>query len=68
MKTIPGKEFVKILEKNGWKLLRINGSHHIYGKQNHIERITVPIHKNQNLKLGLLHHIMKIADISETEL
>jgi len=32
MKSASGKEFVKILEQNGWMLLRINGSHHIYGK------------------------------------
>jgi predicted RNA binding protein YcfA (HicA-like mRNA interferase family) len=34
MRYISGKEFAKILEQNGWKLLRINGSHHIYGKPN----------------------------------
>ena len=28
MRSISGKEFAKILEKNGWQLLRINGSHH----------------------------------------
>ena len=29
MKSISGKEFAKILEQNGWQLLRINGNHHI---------------------------------------
>jgi predicted RNA binding protein YcfA (HicA-like mRNA interferase family) len=32
MKTISGKEFCKLLEKKGWVLKRINGSHHIYTK------------------------------------
>lgn len=32
MKPISGKKFAKVLEQNGWKLLRIHGSHHIYGK------------------------------------
>jgi predicted RNA binding protein YcfA (HicA-like mRNA interferase family) len=32
MKSISGKEFAKVLEQNGWILLRIQGSHHIYGK------------------------------------
>jgi len=32
MKTLSGKELARKLEKNGWVLLRINGSHHIYGK------------------------------------
>jgi predicted RNA binding protein YcfA (HicA-like mRNA interferase family) len=34
MKSISGKEFAKILEKNSWQLLRINGSHHLYGQPN----------------------------------
>ncbi|MFM8308431.1 MAG: type II toxin-antitoxin system HicA family toxin [Microcystis aeruginosa] len=25
-----GKKFAKILERHGWELLRIQGSHHIY--------------------------------------
>lgn len=32
MKAISGKEFAKILEQYGWRLLRVNGIHHIYGK------------------------------------
>lgn len=32
MKSISGKDFAKVLEQNGWVLLRVQGSHHIYGK------------------------------------
>ena len=32
MKSVSGKEFAKVLERNGWALLRVQGSHHIYGK------------------------------------
>ena len=32
MKTVSGKKFSRILERNGWSLLRISGSHFIYGK------------------------------------
>jgi predicted RNA binding protein YcfA (HicA-like mRNA interferase family) len=32
------------------------------------ERISVPVHGNQPLKMGLLKSLMKIADIDETEL
>jgi predicted RNA binding protein YcfA (HicA-like mRNA interferase family) len=28
-----GKEFIKLLKKEGWKLDRINGSHHIMIKE-----------------------------------
>jgi predicted RNA binding protein YcfA (HicA-like mRNA interferase family) len=63
MKSLSGKELAKLLEKNGWQLLRIQGSHHIYGKPNNIVRLSVPIHSNQPLKRGLLHHLLKMANI-----
>ena len=63
MKSLSGKELAKLLEKNGWQLLRIQGSHHIFGKPNNIVRLSVPIHGNQLLKRGLLHHLLKMADI-----
>ena len=65
MKTITGKEFVKILEKNGWTLMRTRGSHHIYGKKGSIVRISVPVHGNTPLKTGLASHLMKIAGLTE---
>ncbi|MGI8494288.1 MAG: type II toxin-antitoxin system HicA family toxin [Pyrinomonadaceae bacterium] len=68
MKTISGKKFVKLLEQNGWELLRIQGSHHIYGKSGNEARISVPIHKNQELKVGLLRHLLKLAELSENYL
>jgi len=46
MKSLSGKELAKLLEKNGWQLLRIQGSHHIFGKPNNIVRLSVPIHGN----------------------
>ena len=63
-----GDVFTKLLEKKGWKLLRINGSHFIYGKTGRDERLSVPIHKNESLKLGLLKHFLQITGILENEL
>ena len=68
MKSVTGKQFAKVLEKNGWELLRVNGSHHIYGKPNNPQRISVPIHGNKTLKIGLLRHFLKVSDIPENEL
>jgi predicted RNA binding protein YcfA (HicA-like mRNA interferase family) len=68
LKTISGKEFAKLLEKRGWELKRINGSHHIYTKIGNPARISMPIHTNTPLKIGLLNHLMKIADIDKNEL
>ncbi|MBS0150228.1 MAG: type II toxin-antitoxin system HicA family toxin [Nitrospira sp.] len=68
MKAISGKDFAKLLEKKGWELRRTKGSHHIYGKVGDPARISVPIHGNSPLKIGLLRHLMKVAGIDETEL
>jgi predicted RNA binding protein YcfA (HicA-like mRNA interferase family) len=65
MKSVSGKEFARVLEKNGWQLARITGSHHIYVKPGRMERISVPIHGNADLKTGLLRHLIKIAGLAE---
>jgi predicted RNA binding protein YcfA (HicA-like mRNA interferase family) len=65
MKSISGKDFAKVLEKKGWLLLRIQGSHHIYGHPDNPNKISVPIHGNKSLKIGLLRHFMKQANLSE---
>lgn len=64
MKSLSGKEFARLLERNGWSLRRINGSHHIYGKEGTQVRISVPIHGNDALKLGLQRHLFKLAGLS----
>ncbi|ELR97985.1 type II toxin-antitoxin system HicA family toxin [Gloeocapsa sp. PCC 73106] len=68
MKSISGKAFAKILERHGWNLVRIQGSHHIYCKPGLSNRISIPIHSNKDLKIGLLRHFMKQAGLSEEDL
>ncbi len=65
MKSVSGKEFAKVLEQNGWILLRIQGSHHIYGKLGFSDRISIPIHGNKSLKIGLLRHFLKVTGLSD---
>ncbi len=67
MKAVSGKKFLKILERQGWELLRVQGSHHIFGKTGSEVRLSVPIHSNKPLKVGLLRHLMKLAGISEAD-
>lgn len=68
MKAIPGKRFARLLERHGWSLQRVKGSHHIYTKPDIPARISVPIHGNKPLKVGLQRHLMKLAEIAESEL
>jgi predicted RNA binding protein YcfA (HicA-like mRNA interferase family) len=68
MKAVSGRELARIVERRGWTLLRVSGSHHIYGKAGSIVRLSIPIHGNKALKTGLLRHLLKMAEISEDEL
>jgi predicted RNA binding protein YcfA (HicA-like mRNA interferase family) len=68
VKQVSGKEFVRLVQKRGWLLKRVNGSHHIFTKAGQRERIVVPVHGNQPLKIGLLKHQMKIAGLLESDL
>ncbi len=51
-----GKELVNILQKEGWELERVNGSHHIMRKKG--KSVSVPVH-NKDLKKGTLHNLLK---------
>jgi predicted RNA binding protein YcfA (HicA-like mRNA interferase family) len=68
MKSISGKDLARVVERHGWQLLRVHGSHHIYGKPRSIVRLSIPIHGNQALKTGLLEHLLKMAALEESDL
>ena len=68
MKSISGKHFARLLEKKGWRLVRISGSHHVYMKHENPARLSIPIHGNEDLKIGLLRYFMKVAGIEESDL
>ena len=68
MKSWSGREFARLVERHGWRLLRVIGSHHIYGRPGSVVRLSIPIHGNKSLKSGLLRHLIKLAEIPENEL
>jgi len=68
MKSVSGRDFGRILERHGWRLARITGSHHIYVRSGRRETISLPIHGNAALRTGLLRKLMKIADLTDADL
>lgn len=50
------KDLLKLHLKNGWKVVRIQGSHHIIQKGDQIE--VIPVH-GKDVPKGLLHSILK---------
>lgn len=67
MKAVSGKELTRVLERRGWVLRRVHGSHHIYGRDGCIVRIPVPVHENHALSPGLQHHLLQSAGLSGPE-
>ena len=59
-----GKELRKLMERHGWRLDRISGSHHIMVKDG-CRSIPVPIHASSELPKGLQRAILKQAKIEE---
>jgi predicted RNA binding protein YcfA (HicA-like mRNA interferase family) len=68
MKAVSGKRLAKLAEGKGWRLARVNGSHHIYVMDGRIERLVIPVHGNETLKMGLQRSLMKIIPLSDDEL
>ena len=69
MKSVSGSEMCKILERKGWILRRIHGSHHIYGRDDDPTTIIpVPVHGNRALRKGTQRGIMKDAGLMEQDL
>jgi predicted RNA binding protein YcfA (HicA-like mRNA interferase family) len=68
MKSVSGKALCKVVERKGWELKRVTGSHHIYTKQGSEAIISIPVHGNRDLPTGTLKSIMKDAGLSESDL
>lgn len=62
--SMTAKQVMKILKKNGWKLDRIESSHHIFRKNGYARSIPVPFHKGRDDDLGFFaKEILKEAGI-----
>ncbi len=68
MKQVSGRDLARSVQRKGWHLARIKGSHHIFLKEGRRERIVIPIHGSHPLKIGLLRSVMKIAELTEEEI
>jgi predicted RNA binding protein YcfA (HicA-like mRNA interferase family) len=58
------KDIIRVLEKEGFVLDRIKGSHHIYYHPETKRRAVIPYHK-KDLPKGTLLEILKQAGISK---
>jgi len=63
MPALKAKEAVSILEKAGYSIDHITGSHYIMRHADYPQRIPVPYHA-KDIKRGVLHSIIKQSGLS----
>jgi predicted RNA binding protein YcfA (HicA-like mRNA interferase family) len=68
MKSVSGKYLCKVLERHGWRLQRVSGSHYIYEKDGVEEIVVVPVHANRDLRIGTLKTILRTSGLAEKDL
>jgi predicted RNA binding protein YcfA (HicA-like mRNA interferase family) len=60
-----GRRVLRALERAGFSLVRVTGSHHIMRHPGPPQRsVTVPVHKSGDLKRATLFSIIKQSDLS----
>jgi len=56
------KDLLRLMQQNGWKLVRIHGSHHVMQKDGQTE--VIPIH-GKDVPTGLLNKILKRTGLKQ---
>jgi predicted RNA binding protein YcfA (HicA-like mRNA interferase family) len=65
--AVNGKQVIAALEKEGWYVKRIRGSHHVLRHPSIPDAIPVPVHGSRPLKRGTFASILRAAGISRDE-
>ncbi|MCD6326547.1 type II toxin-antitoxin system HicA family toxin [bacterium] len=60
------REVIRLLERDGWRLVVTKGSHRQYKHPVRLERVTVAGHPNDNLAPGTLNSIFKQAGLKRS--
>ena len=58
------RELIRLLERDGWYLVRTRGSHRQYKHAQKSPRVTVPGHLNDDIARGTLRSVLKQADLT----
>ena len=65
--AVSGKDAIRALKKLGFRLDRIEGSHHMMVRDNHSYTVVVPVHSAKPLPKGTLASIMRIARVGKKQ-
>jgi predicted RNA binding protein YcfA (HicA-like mRNA interferase family) len=65
--SLTPRKVIRALERGGFVLVRVTGSHHLYEHPERLDRVVpVPLHA-RDLKRSLLKTIIKQAGLTEAE-
>jgi len=64
--AVTPREAVRALERCGWQLDRVKGSHHVFRHPDHQHRVVVPVHA-RDLARGTLNAIIEASGVSREE-
>lgn len=54
------RKLLKMLEDDGWRICRVNGSHHVLKKKG-VKHPIVLVHPKKDLPIGLVKNFYKVA-------
>jgi len=54
---------MKILKFLGFEIIRVKGSHHFFFNSETKKTTTVPVHKNEDLGVGIVKEILKDIEL-----
>lgn len=61
------RQIIKLIEKDGWYIVRIKGSHRQYKHPFKASLVTIAGHPNDDLAPGTLNSILKQAKLKEVK-
>jgi predicted RNA binding protein YcfA (HicA-like mRNA interferase family) len=65
--SVKVKDVIKLLEEDGWYLVRTKGSHRQYNHSVKLGTVTVPSKLSKDLAIGTFKSILRQAQLKETE-
>ena len=65
--AVNGREAVRALQNLGFRLDRVEGSHHMMVKEGHPRAVPVPVHGSKTLPKGTLAGIIRMAGVTKEQ-
>ena len=65
--AVSGKDAIRALQKFGFRLDRVEGSHHMLVKDDHPYTVVIPVHGTRPLPRGTLASIIRISRVGKKQ-